>query len=321
MFHYIGFGALLVWLSIQFIAQPLKVWFCTIGSGLKWREKLMIAWIGPRGIVAAAISGLFALKLDQQNIAGAEVLVPLTFIVILGTVVTASLTARPLARLIGEALPEDKGVLLVGANVFSRRLAATLKKQGYRAVIADSDYSEIRQARMEGLETFYGNPVSEAADNRLDLMGIGNMFATSILPEINSLAAVRYRHEFGAGHVYVLQTQQEATGNAQQRLSHAFTGRSLFGPHVSMGDLMQLLQEKAEIFTTRITENFTWDDYQATYKNRGVILLLITSKGELIVCSETKAPQPQIDWLVMGLYRPAVKGGEPAPKEKPATEA
>ncbi len=277
----------------------------------------MIAWIGPRGIVAAAISGLFALKLDQQNIAGAEVLVPLTFIVILGTVVTASLTARPLARLIGEALPEDKGVLLVGANVFSRRLAGALKKQGYRAVIADSDYSEIRQARMEGLETFYGNPVSEAADNRLDLMGIGNMFATSILPEINSLAAVRYRHEFGAGHVYVLQTQQEATGNAQQRLSYAFTGRSLFGPHVSMGDLMQLIQEKAEIVTTRMTEGFTWDDYQATYKNRGIVLLMITSKGELIVCSEAKAPQPQIDWLVMGLYRPAVKSSEPASQENP----
>lgn len=321
MFHFIGFGAILVWLSIQLIAQPLKVWFCTIGSGLKWREKLMIAWIGPRGIVAAAISGLFALKLDQQNIAGAEVLVPLTFIVILGTVVTASLTARPLARLIGEALPEDKGVLLVGANAFSRRLAAALKKQGYRAVIADSDYSEIRQARMEGLETFYGNPVSEAADNRLDLMGIGNMFATSILPEINNLAAVRYRHEFGAGHVYVLQTQQEATGNAQQRLSHAFTGRSLFGPQVSMGDLMQLIQEKAEIFTTRMTESFTWDEYQATYKNRGIVLLMITPKGELIVCSEAKAPQPQIDWLVMGLYRPAVKDSEPAPKEKPPTEA
>ncbi|MDA3876445.1 MAG: cation:proton antiporter, partial [Halothiobacillus sp.] len=86
MFSAIGFGAILVLLAIQFVAQPLMVWLSAIGSGLNWREKLMIAWIGPRGIVAAAISGLFALKLAQHGVVGADALVPLTFIIIVGTV-------------------------------------------------------------------------------------------------------------------------------------------------------------------------------------------------------------------------------------------
>lgn len=308
MFSAIGFGALLVLLAVQFVAQPVKVWLSTVGSGLSWREKLLMAWIGPRGIVAAAISGLFALKLDQQGIPGAEVLVPLTFIVIFGTVVSASLTARPLATYLGVAQPEDKGVLMVGINAFSRMLAQALKKQGYRVILADSNYADIRSARMEGLETFYGNPVSEAADRRLDLVGIGRLFAVSGLPEINNLAAIRYRHEFGAGNVYVLKTPQETSGSAQQRLSDVFTGRSLFGTDVSLGDLLLLIEQKAEIYTTRLTEAFDWDKYQAANAERGLLLLMISPKGILHVCSEGHMPVPHEGWLLMGLYRPLAEG-------------
>jgi NhaP-type Na+/H+ or K+/H+ antiporter len=305
MFGAMGFGAFLVLLAVQFVAQPVKVWLSTIGSGLSWREKLMMAWIGPRGIVAAAISGLFALKLDQQGVPGAEVLVPLTFIVIVGTVVSASLTARPLAMYLGVAQPEDKGVLMVGINAFSRLLAQALKKQGYRVILADSNYADIRAARMDGLETFYGNPVSEAADRRLDLVGIGRLFAVSGLPEINNLAAIRYRHEFGAGNVFVLKTPQETSGSAQQRLSDVFTGRSLFGDDVSLGDLLLLIEQKADISTTRLTEAFDWEKYQAAYAERGLLLLMISPKGILHVCSEGHMPVPHEGWLLMGLYRPS----------------
>lgn len=165
----VGFGALLVLAAIQFVAQPLKVWVSAIGSPLRWQEKLLIAWIGPRGIVAAAISGLFAFRLQAEGIAGAETIVPLTFIVIVGTVLIASLTAAPLARRLGVAEPEPKGVLIVGAHAFARALAQVLVKLGYRVILADTDYLAIRQARMAGLETFFGNPVSEAADRKLDL--------------------------------------------------------------------------------------------------------------------------------------------------------
>ncbi|HQT43325.1 MAG TPA: sodium:proton antiporter [Halothiobacillus sp.] len=305
MFSAVGFGALLVLLAIQFIAQPLKVWLSAIGSGLNWREKLMIAWIGPRGIVAAAISGLFALKLDQQGVPGAEVLVPLTFIIIVGTVVSASLTARPLAMYLGVALPEDRGVLMVGINAFSRMLAQALKKQGYRVVLADANYADIRQARMEGLETFYGNPVSEAADRRLDLVGLGRLFAVSAQPEINNLAAIRYRHEFGAGNVFVLKTPQELTGSAQQRLSTTFSGRAMFGEQASLGDLLQLIEQGAEISTTRLTEAFGWVRYQETYAERGQLLLLISPRGIMHVMGSGHDPSPQEGWILLGLYRAA----------------
>jgi len=304
MFSAIGFGAILVLLAIQFVAQPLKVWLSAIGSGLSWREKLMIAWIGPRGIVAAAISGLFALKLAQHGVVGADVLVPLTFTIIVGTVVSASLTARPLAQRLGVALPEDKGLLIVGINLLSRKIAQALKKQGYRVILADTSYSDIRQARMEGLETFYGNPVSEAADRRLDLVGIGRLLAMSAQPEINSLAAVRYRHEFGAGNVYVLKTPQELAGTANQRISETFTGRPLFGEKISSGDLTALVEQEAEINSTRLTEAFGWTNYQSIYADRGMILFMISPRGLLFVHGSGHEPSPGEGWVIIGLYRP-----------------
>ena len=298
----VGLGAVLVLAAIMFVAQPLKVWLSTIGSDLNWREKLMIAWIGPRGIVAAAVSGLFAIKLVDAGYESAEVIVPLTFIVIVGTVVLASLTARPLARALDIALPEDRGVLIVGANRVTRETAKVLKKHGFRVVIADGNYSEIRQARMDGLETYYGNPVSEAADRKLDLVGIGQMFAMSAQSEINNLAAVRYRHEFGQSNVFVLQTPQEVSGSDNQRITTQFNARNLFREGVSLGHLFRLLEAGAELFSTRLTENFGYSEYLVHYEGRGELLFGISPDGNLRPLSEEPSQRPGPGWILIGLY-------------------
>lgn len=317
MFTAVGFGALLVWLAIQFVAQPLKVLVCTIGSGLNWREKLLTAWIGPRGIVAAAVSGLFALRLDQNGVAGAELLVPLVFVVIFGTVVLASLTARPLALRLKVSQPEDRGVLIVGSNPFSRALAAVLQKQGLRAVIADNRYTDIRAARMAGLETFYGNPVSEAADQQLDLTGIGRLLALSAAPEVNHLAALRYRHEFGAERVFVLKTAPEAAGSARERRSELAVGRVLFGADITLESLQAQMLGGAELFSTRLTETFTWEKYQERFGAHGQVLMAITPKQDIMIWTEHEHPQPPAGALVIGLYSPTLVHAEPG--QEPAS--
>src|SRR5690606_37506542 len=87
-------GALWMGLAIllvaQFVVRPLSVLASTLGGTLTWRERALIAWIAPRGIVAAAVSALFALRLENAGFAGAELLVPLTFALIIGTVVLQS---------------------------------------------------------------------------------------------------------------------------------------------------------------------------------------------------------------------------------------
>jgi NhaP-type Na+/H+ or K+/H+ antiporter len=84
-------------------------------DSLGWREKLMLSWIAPRGIVTAAIASLFALKLDGAGVDGGGALKGLVFLTILMTVglqgFTAPLLASRLDLLEPEADPE--GLLVV----------------------------------------------------------------------------------------------------------------------------------------------------------------------------------------------------------------
>ena len=101
LFEQLGWTALGVFLALQFLARPLKILLATAGSKLNWRERALLAWIGPRGIVAAAISAVFGLRLEQAGFADAAFLVPLSFIVIIGTVLFQGATAGTLARWLG----------------------------------------------------------------------------------------------------------------------------------------------------------------------------------------------------------------------------
>lgn len=64
--------------AIQFIYLSVEVLYCTWGSSLTWQERSLLAWIAPRGIVAAEVSALFAIKLEQRNFEQAEAAAPLT---------------------------------------------------------------------------------------------------------------------------------------------------------------------------------------------------------------------------------------------------
>ena len=279
----VGWTALLVMLSIQFIGRPFKVFLCTLGSTLRWQERATLAWIGPRGIIAAAISAVFAERLAAQNVAGADLLVPLTFVVIVGTVVLQSVTARPLTRALGVAEPEPEGVLILGANAFSTSLAKVLKDAEFNVVIAHSDWDSLRPARMAGITTFYGNPMSDYAERTLDLAGIGRLFAMSRNAEMNRLACAYFSRDFGRRDVFALPVSVEEGDitNGKHTPSMEMPGRRLFADDVSLSKLLSYMSRGAEIRTTRLTENFSFEDFLAQGHSERILLLAWSEKGKL----------------------------------------
>jgi NhaP-type Na+/H+ or K+/H+ antiporter len=94
----LAFVALLV-----LVARPLSVLASTAGSRLSRAERALVAWMMPRGIVAAATVSSFEADLVDAGIPDAKALVPATFLVIAATVVVYGLTARPLAVRLGVA--------------------------------------------------------------------------------------------------------------------------------------------------------------------------------------------------------------------------
>lgn len=298
----LAWTALGVLAIIQFVARPAKVLVSTFQSTLTWRERALLAWIAPRGIVAAAVAALFAIRLEEQGWEGAQLLVPLTFMVIIGTVVLQSATARPLARALGVAEPEPKGYLIVGANPVARALAKALKEKGIRILLADSNWDNIRAARMDGLQTYYGNVVSEHADRHLDLVGIGRLLAMSPRKELNALACMRYRGELGEANVFSLAPSRDSDKDQRQSRDTAQQcARTLFNKEITYARLASLLGQGGEIRETRLTQSFTYEDYRKQYQGRAVELFAVSRNASVRPFYEGGERKPTDGWLILSL--------------------
>ena len=301
-FEAIGIAGILLFLVIQIIARPVKVFICTIGSGLTWQEKTLISWIGPRGIVAAAVSALFALRLQDLGIEQAELLVPLAFTIIIGTVFLQGSTAKFLANRLGVAEPDDKGFLIIGANPVARMIAKALNDNGYRTRLTDTSWTNAKTARMEGLDTYYGNAVSEHADRHLDLIGLGQVLTLTPQKELNVLAGLRYRSEFGKNHIFFLSTDKDdKEGSSRTTISH--DAQILFDDEVTFAKLASLVSQGANIKQTKLSESFSFTDYQQQYGNRAIPLFTLDNKGKLRFFVANNDMVPEQDWTIISLVK------------------
>ncbi|WPN29132.1 sodium:proton antiporter [Pseudomonas sp. P5_109] len=306
----IGLGplVLILLLVIQFIARPLNVLLSTAGSSLGWRERALLAWIAPRGIVAAAVSAIFAIRLHEAGHQGALLLVPLTFAVIIGTVVLQSATARPLARLLKVAEPAPSGFLIIGANGPARTLGKALQQLGSRVLLTDSSWENIRVARMEGLPTYFGNPASQHADAHLDLVGLGHLLALSPSGEMNTLALMRFRHELGHQRMFGLASGQESRRTDKHRTSLEHRGNQLGSEALTYAKLASQLSQGSELYSTTLTDGFGWDDYRALHGERATLLFVRDDSGWVHVVTPESTLKPAAGWTLLALIQPEISG-------------
>jgi NhaP-type Na+/H+ or K+/H+ antiporter len=268
------------------LARPLVVWACALGNGYRWQQKALIAWVAPRGIVAAAVSSLFALRLEESGHEGASALVALTFLVIMATVVLQSVSARQVTRLLGLAEEEPNGMLIVGANPVARAVGTALRDAGFRVKLADTSYEEIRAARMAGLEVYYGDPLSSHAEQYLELAGIGRLFAMSRRSRWNTLACMKYRSAFGPKRVFSLRSSDDRDESERSRLADEYRAPRLFGSDVSYQKFASLLAQGAEIKTIRLSEDFGLDQYLRENRVRMLPLFTLDAKDRLRVVGD-----------------------------------
>lgn len=101
--------ALVFLVVLVVVVRPLAVAASTLGTDLLRRDRVVLAAMAPRGIVAAATASVFALGFEEAGFTGVERLVPVTFLVILGASVVYGLLAAPLLRRIASGAPDRTG--------------------------------------------------------------------------------------------------------------------------------------------------------------------------------------------------------------------
>ncbi|SUO93695.1 cation:proton antiporter [Suttonella ornithocola] len=295
-----GIGGLGVLIVVMFIARPLSVWISSIGSPLSTNEKLLISWIAPRGIVAAAVSSLFVLKLQESQTSGADILVPMVFTIIIGTVMLQSLTAKSLANFLGVADPNPNGVLISSGGDFAILLGNALKDNGFDVIVSNTSYSQTRKARMTGLSAYYGNIVSEHADRHLNLVGLGHLLALHSREEENLLAVLRYRTEFGSDKVYQLKITENSDQNERGRATKGWLSDWLFGKDITYQQLMQMTAEGASTKTTTLSDAYPWAQYREENPD-AIPLFAVTPQQKLHLFTAESRVEPGKGWKVIAL--------------------
>lgn len=270
--------------ALLFVVRPAAVLVSTLGTGIGIRERALAAWIAPRGVVAVAVSGLFAVALTEQGIADGQRLVALTFAVVVITVVLHGFTIRPVAKLLGLASAGPEGVMIVGASPWSTALAEQLHAMELPVMIADRNWGHLREARYQGIETFFGEVLSELAEHHMDLNRYGYLIAATDNDAYNALVCTDFGPEFGRGNVF--QIGRPDSGEDRYSLAVTLGGRPLLNHLGGLRSLNTLVTAGWVFRKTTLSAGFdeaqlrsqTGEDGRLVLARRGSQVLWLTGE-------------------------------------------
>lgn len=317
--------------ALLLIVRPASVFASTIGSELSWRERIFVALMAPRGIVAAAVASVFALTLEEASRqpgsaipSGAE-LVPLTFAVIVGSVTFSGLLAPLAAKVLHISDSEPQGFVIVGASRLARTLAGILAKQGVKVLLVDTNRGNVSTAKMDGLTASYGNVLEESFFEELDTRGIGRAIALTPNAEVNTLALQRFERSFGKANVFRLPVRETKASEKKARDGDATEhGRRLFDDKTTIASLEQRLAQGWIVKSTTLSDEFDYTAYKTLYGLGALILFVINKDEEVIVATRERALSPTPGDTVIALIDPDqlfMGGPVVSPKSASAADA
>ncbi|MEN7549914.1 cation:proton antiporter [Rapidithrix thailandica] len=280
--------SLLLFVVIVYLLRPVTIFLSTHKADLKLNEKIFLSYICPRGIVAAGVASIFSEKLSSlapsdSNVMAfdAHLLMPLTFLIILGTVVIQGLTAKPIANLLGVTQKEPNGVLFLGANETARFMAKVLKAKGIPVLLSDTSKANINEAKSAWLPVYEGSILSESNIEDLDLSSYGHLYATTSNTEINILACRLFGNEFGKEKVFRLVSPREI-----QMVDLSKPKNLLFKGATDYMGLAQLFKRTQLVQTQKFDNKEQMDDFIEEQNGKIVPVFLEKPKNVLIPFTE-----------------------------------
>ena len=273
----LNWRALLFVVLIAFVARPLAVMISLIGTNLSREEKAIVAWIGPRGVVAVAVSGLFGARLVELGVEDGAKLAPLAFAIVAATVILHGFSLGPMARALGLTSKKPPGILIVGASRWTTALAGCLKDADVPVRIADWNYWRLRPARQQGIEIYHGEILSEAAEHTVDMNQYQYLVAATDNDAYNALVCTDFGPEFGRSNVF--QIGRHATSDHDRDLPVTLGGRSL-GAGLSFETFSERHAGDWDFGLTRITSEYGLDSWKSDRPDAEPLIVLSPS-GEM----------------------------------------
>jgi NhaP-type Na+/H+ or K+/H+ antiporter len=267
---------------LLFVVRPATVLASLAFSAMPWRERLFVAWIAPRGVVAIAVTSLFALRLDDFGMKDADALVPLVFGVVVATIFAHGFSAAWVAKRLGIDKGKGTGVLLVGANAFTTALGVALQGLGLAVTVADTAKFALRGARKKELEVYRGDILDEVTQDTLDMLQFQHVIAATDSDSYNALICADLGPEVGTDKL----TQ---TGMDEERRARG-RGRVLLEDGETIDELQMRVAAGWSFGRTRITEVFGYEAYRARLSDGAEPVAVMKPDKRLLLFSTTQRP-------------------------------
>jgi NhaP-type Na+/H+ or K+/H+ antiporter len=288
-------------LAMLFIVRPLSIWISTIGTDLTAKEKLLVGWIAPRGIVALTVSGYFAAILLDHGYPDAELLTALTFALVFSTVVLHGFTIGPLAKKLNLTTTDESGILIVGGSRFAAEFAKSVKETGNEVLIIDRTWAGLTHARKLGLNSFVGDILSRKLDYELDLTPYRFMLAMSKIDTYNAHVCEDFEPDLGRDHLY----QTAFHFNHENMSSTVSGGGTLFTPAISIYELEDRINTGHVIRKTLITKQYSYTQYLRERDDKSILLYILRATGAIEFYTPDIELQAQAGDTIMSLTSPA----------------
>lgn len=313
--------ALLFLAALVLVVRPVSVLVGLARTNASRKERALLIGMAPRGVVAAAVTSIFALgfgqaatevaeraanatgpqrqaMLDQSAdfaalAAQAETMVPLVFVVIVCTVALYGLGVGRLAERLGLASANPQGVLFAGTGPWVVDAAVLLRELDIPVLIVARNSASLGPARRAGLATVTANILSEFAVKDLDVSGLGYFVATTPEDEVNATACRQFARVFGGANTYQLRRDGYEMGIGEHRRETApyLTARYAFSPAVSRAELVARMDAGMTVARVDLDPSFTLDDFYGRYGPDAVVLFVQRPAGGVEVASDsTKLP-------------------------------
>jgi len=292
------------------LIRPAVIMATTTGGQLSLRERAMCAWIAPRGVVAVAVSGLFGQQMETAGYWDADRMAPLALLVVVATVVLHGFSIRPLARLLKLTASEPPGLLLVGGSAWTTALGQKAVEMGMPVLIADTNWNRLTAARRAGLQVYYGEILSEAAEHRLDLSRYGALVAATDNDAYNALVCSDLGPEMGRSNVFQIGRARTANGEerAERHQMHfSVGGRTLFKEGPDYWEMERLMARGWRFTRTKLTEEFGLADWQASRANETRLAFVVRPSGRLLMSRAADAAKLAAGDTLVAFGPPAEK--------------
>ena len=282
--------------AILFVARPLAIGLATLGAKVSWSERLLVGWIGPRGVVAAAIAGVAGERLAKAGYPDADLVLPLVFAVIASTVLLHGLSLAPLARRLKLASGGRGGVLIVGASAWTIGLGEALRGAGIPVLLVDRSADALRAARLAGLQTLRVEILSVIGEEVVDLRDFEHLLAATPDDAYNALVCTRFAPELGRERVYQI-APDESTG--RYAAAREWRGKIAVGMDMAHGRLSDLMQAGAS-FLVEPADQRSGDDAHSW------VVASIAANGDFTLVGPEQDTPPPTEGLVVVLHQPVL---------------